>query len=349
MAASAGDACRGARRRAVGQDGTVGQDGRGGSEPAGGAGPWSRVDCGALAGRSGGKRRLEAQPARLHCGARSRMPFCRGRRHAGEDRPKRGAGLALRVPSGRKKRSGASACLPPRLRLRPRRPPTQIARRTFQTWQVKLGEVQIEWRLGQVCWTRGPDGAPALPLGHSVRSAAVTAHPRPPLGRPDPESDVRAARDGLPGRGGSSIQTARQRNRRASPARQGLLPEAAPAAPVGAAAGGLHPSAAFKSSGAPPPFYRSSTSRAHTSSVEGLFRWREETLSFQSPHGRTLGAETVTRFSLFGRTHAGRSRSLRLDSSGLLAKVEFQSGAGKKPFRTGRVRAVSGGRVSRSP
>lgn len=99
MAASAGDACRGARRRAVGQDGTVGQDGRGGSEPAGGAGPWSRVDCGALAGRSGGKRRLEAQPARLHRGARSRMPFCRGRRHAGEDRPKRGAGLALRVPS----------------------------------------------------------------------------------------------------------------------------------------------------------------------------------------------------------------------------------------------------------
>ncbi len=187
MAASAGDACRGARRRAAGQDGAVGQDRRGGSEPTGGAGPWSRVDCGALAGRSGGKRRLEAQPARLHCGARSRMPFCRGRRHAGEDRPKRGAGLALRVPSGRKKRSGASACLPPRLRLRPRRPPTQIARRTFQTWQVKLGEVQIEWRLGQVCWTRGPDGAPALPLGHSVRSAAVTAHSRPPLGRPDPE------------------------------------------------------------------------------------------------------------------------------------------------------------------
>jgi hypothetical protein len=187
MAASAGDACRGARCRAVGQDGTVGQDGRGGSEPAGGAGPWSRVDCGALAGRSGGKRRLEAQPARLHRGARSRMPFCRGRRHAGEDRPKRGAGLALRVPSGRKKRLGASACLPPRLRLRPRRPPTQIARRTSQTWQIKLGEVQIEWRLGQACWTRGPDGAPALPLGHSVRSAAVTAHPRPPLGRPDPE------------------------------------------------------------------------------------------------------------------------------------------------------------------
>lgn len=56
----------------------------------------------------------------------------------------------------------------------------------------------------------------------------------------------------------------------------------------------------------------------------------------------------MTRFSLFGRTHAGRSRSLRLDSSGLLAKVEVQSGAGKKPFRTGRVRAVSGGRVSRS-
>lgn len=138
MAASAGDACRGARRRAAGQDGAVGQDGRGGREPTGGAGPWSRVDCGALAGRSGGKRRLEAQPARLHCGARSRMPFCRGRRHAGEDRPKRGAGLALRVPSGRKKRSGASACLPPRLRLRPRRPPTQIAHRTSQTWETKL-------------------------------------------------------------------------------------------------------------------------------------------------------------------------------------------------------------------
>ncbi len=271
MAASAGDACRGARRRAAGQDGAVGQDRRGGSEPTGGAGPWSRVDCGALAGRSGGKRRLEAQPARLHCGARSRMPFCRGRRHAGEDRPKRGAGLALRVPSGRKKRSGASACLPPRLRLRPRRPPTQIARRTSQTWQVKLGEVQIEWRLGQVCWTRGPDGAPALPLGHSVRSAAVTAHPRPPLGRPDPELRCSGCAGWTAGRGGSSVQTARQRNRRASPARQGLLPEAAPAAPVGAAAGGPPLPAAFKSSGAPPPLHRSSTSRAHTSSVEGLF------------------------------------------------------------------------------
>lgn len=107
--------------------------------------------------------------------------------------------VSLRVPSGRKKRSGASACLPPRLRLRPRRPPTQIARRTFQTWQVKLGEVQIEWRLDQVCWTRGPDGAPALPLGHSVRSAAVTAHPRPPLGRPDPELRCSGcARGGLP-------------------------------------------------------------------------------------------------------------------------------------------------------
>ena len=78
-----------------------------------------------------------------------------------------------------------------------------------------------------------------------------------------------------------------------------------------------------------------------------------EVPGLQSPHcqdGRTSGAETVTRFSLFGRTHTGRSRSLRLTSSDLFAKVEFQSGAGKAGkthFRVRRVCALSGGRVSR--
>ncbi len=76
-----------------------------------------------------------------------------------------------------------------------------------------------------------------------------------------------------------------------------------------------------------------------------------EVPGLQSPHcqdERTSGAETVTRFSLFGRTHTGRSISLPLDSSDLFAKVEFQSGAGKTHFRVRRVCALSGGRVSRS-